>query len=223
MYPEVRADILHVVPNGVDEEFMQLGERPIEINIHGNVLIQNEYLLYVGNRVGCKNFEFVLKLYNASKFIKSKNFKIVCIGGGEFSNDEINLLKQYNYEIGNKFINMQKVSNEDLNKIYNLAYALLFPSIYEGFGIPALEAQAAGCPVVYSITSSLPEVVIYPELGYKLDDIGEADYKLQLLENDDLRKKLILSGIEHASKLTWKHCADLTLNVYMSVLKDENE
>jgi glycosyltransferase involved in cell wall biosynthesis len=218
LYPEIDPNILHVVPNGVDEEFKILKEKPTQLTI-GNINLEDQnFLLYVGNRVGCKNFAFVLELYKKSAFLNKNKFKIVCVGGGEFSLTELEHFKSLKCDVDD-FVNFQRLSNEDLNKLYNLAYALIFPSQYEGFGIPALEAQAAGCPVVYARTSSLPEVVAYDELGYEFDNLNEVDHKLEMLQDHDFRQEIIKKGVKHASKLTWENTANLTYEVYKHILE----
>lgn len=217
LYPEINPEILHVVPNGVDKEFKKLENFDKEIKVDNVVLSSNGYLLYVGNRVGCKNFEFVLKLMSNSQFIIGKNFQLLCVGGGEFSNIEKEMIEMYN--LHNVVHQVLYIENEKLNDLYNGAYALLFPSKYEGFGIPALEAQMAGCPVVYARTSSLPEVMGYKELGYELDNIIEASQRLESLEDEKIRKKIIDNGIVYASKLSWENSINLTHNVYKKVLE----
>jgi len=143
----------------------------------------------------------------------------LCVGGGIFTKDELDLFKEFG--VADKIKQVLFIENEELNILYNRTYALLFPSKYEGFGIPALEAQMAGCPVVYARTSSLPEVMGYEELGYALDDLAEAGQKLQLLEDDIFRKNIITKGVDFASKLTWENSVNLTYEVYQKVLDNE--
>lgn len=217
LYPEINPKNVYIVPNGVDKDFFKLQARDKNITINSINFEHKKFLLYVGNRVGCKNFNFILEMLNNSEFIKTKKFKLVCVGGGELSNLEINEIKRYNLE--DLILPMKSINNQDLNYLYNMAYALIFPSKYEGFGIPALEAQIAGCPVVYAKTSSLPEVMGYPELGYELDNIIEAIQKLESLEDENLRNKVVNAGILHASKLSWENTANLTLEVYKKILE----
>lgn len=83
-----------------------------------------------------------------------------------------------------------------MNLLYNNAYALLYPSIYEGFGIPVLEAQKAGCPVIAYNGSSIPEIIGDPTLLMQEASIKEIHNKLKILENKSLRAKIITLGIK---------------------------
>jgi glycosyltransferase involved in cell wall biosynthesis len=106
------------------------------------------------------------------------------------------------------------VEQADLPALYSGALALTFPSLYEGFGLPALEAMSCGTPVLASKTSSLPEVVddagllLYPH-----DPEAWSDAVLRLMENPKLRQSLSQKGLERAQQFTWERCARQTLGV----------
>jgi glycosyltransferase involved in cell wall biosynthesis len=104
------------------------------------------------------------------------------------------------------------VDEDDLPKIYNLADLLLFPSLYEGFGLPILEAQACGCPVLTSSVTSCPEVagngahIVDP---YSIDEIREGT--LKILKDNIYKEQLIQKGLENVKKFSWEKTANKIL------------
>lgn len=97
--------------------------------------------------------------------------------------------------------------------------AFIFPSLYEGFGLPALEAMSCGCPVVVSNVSSLPDVCgdsAYYIDPYKIESIANGIYKV--LTDESLRKSLIQKGLERAKMFSWEKCARETFDIYNEVL-----
>ena len=118
--------------------------------------------------------------------------------------------------------NVKAVNGDDakLANYYRNASLFVYPSLYEGFGIPPLEAMGYGCPVVCSNTSSIPEVVGDAAIlfdPYSLDSISNAIETV--LTNNHLRSSLISRGFEQIQKFSWKKCADETLDVYKKVLQ----
>ena len=113
-----------------------------------------------------------------------------------------------------------RVSNEDLVRLYCIAKMFVFPSFYEGFGLPVIEAMACGCPVITSSVSSLPEIagdaciIVDPEDYQKM-----SDSMLELLQDDDLRSSLINKGIDRAAQFSWGRCANETAKVCTRVLE----
>ncbi|MEA3458002.1 MAG: glycosyltransferase family 1 protein, partial [Candidatus Thermoplasmatota archaeon] len=110
------------------------------------------------------------------------------------------------------------VSDEDLPALYNAADLFVYPSIYEGFGLPPLEAMACGTPVITSNTSSLPEVV--GDAGIMVDppDVDRlADAMHEVLTNEGLRANMIKKGLGRAEMFSWEKCARETLEVYEEV------
>jgi glycosyltransferase involved in cell wall biosynthesis len=111
------------------------------------------------------------------------------------------------------------VDNRRLALIYNLASLFVFPSLYEGFGLPPLESMACGCPVVVSRVASLPEVC--GDAAYYVDpqDVSNmADGMTHVLSNDDLRKSLISKGIDRVKLFDWEKTARKTLDVFEEVM-----
>lgn len=170
------------------------------------------YLLYVGNRDGYKNFLYLLNVY-ATHF--AGDFNLLCFGGGNFKETELSLLSKYN--LLNKVIHVNG-SDDFLAALYKKAFCLIYPSLYEGFGIPPLEAMSLGCPVIASNTSSIPEVV--GNGGILFDPFSEEDLirSIESLMSDNMRYQLILKGFEQEKKFSWDKTAIETLNVYKSII-----
>lgn len=201
-------------------------ESKIEVVYHGNSLfpksniklsleIPKKYLLFVGGRNSYKNFERFIKSI-AELLTQDKELFVVCTGGGKFSNYEIRLFK----ELGiSKQILQFNLDDDSLVYFYKNALAFIFPSLYEGFGIPVLESFACGCPLVCSNVSSLPEVAGEAALyfdPYSKESIRNA--VLRILYDTNLRKDLINKGYQQLKKFSWKQTVEQTKKIYESML-----
>jgi glycosyltransferase involved in cell wall biosynthesis len=167
--------------------------------------LPNKFLLFVGNVKPHKN------LKNLLLAIKDIEINLVIVGkkdGFITGDDNISsLIKKCNLE--NRVFFTGYVDDDDIPTIYNLSKVFVFPSLYEGFGIPPLEAQACGCPVVCSNVASLPEVggvdsVLYCD-PYDVNDIRE---KIELVLNDEaLQNDLRIKGFENIKRFSWEESA----------------
>jgi glycosyltransferase involved in cell wall biosynthesis len=192
--------------------FSKFSQLPVEVDIKTS----RPFLLYVGGRGAYKNFESLLKAYVASSLLKN-NFDLICFGSGAFSDSEVDLFQQYEVPLNQ----VHQVSGDDavLGGYYQAASAFVYPSLYEGFGIPPLEAMSFDCPVVCSNVSSIPEVVGNAGEMFDPYDIGSIQAAIERVVSDSsLRKTLIDKGRERIKLFTWERCAQETLNVYHKVL-----
>ncbi len=174
------------------------------------------YLLYVGNREGYKNFLRMLEAYGASPQLKTE-YKLICFGGGVLRADELKMMRQ----LGLDARQVLQLGGDDqlLAKLYQGASAFIFPSLYEGFGIPPLEAMSYGCPVVCSNTSSIPEVV--GDAGEYFDPADVESMRTAIegvVSSDNRRRQLVAKGHERLKLFSWDRCAVETLGVYRRVL-----
>lgn len=189
-----------------------LPNHSIEPSVHK----KKPFILYVGSRGGYKNFERLITAYASTPFLR-ESFDLIAFGGGCFNRNEIELIKKLRISEEKVF----QISGDDklLSSLYKEAQLFVYPSIYEGFGIPLLEAMSYKCPVACSNTSSIPEVVGNAALLFDpldIDSIAEALIKLSFDSN--LRENLIAKGSLRLKKFSWVKCADQTLDIYRSLI-----
>ncbi len=174
------------------------------------------YLLYVGLRGGYKNFTALLEGIAGSERLK-RAFDVVAFGGGAFTASEREQIKALGFADGQ--IRHAGGTDRVLSKLYRGASALVYPSRYEGFGLPPLEAMSYGCPVAASGTTSMPEVI--GEAGEYFDP-DRADSIAPAIErivfSQQRTDELIALGKMRAEMFTWKRCADDTLDAYRALL-----
>ena len=216
-FPNTSKNSIHVVYNGVDELFKPI-DRSKSFYINGQKFENEKFLLYVGNRGYAKNFEFVLQLMS-STIVKKMNLSLVCVGGGRVSSKELNKLKQL--DLIDNIIFLTNLSSTHLNILYNHAFSLLFPSIYEGFGIPIVEAMKASCPIWTTNSSSVKELVgpYYPT-SFNPKNWQEAEKAFRKLCNSQTRKKAIEVGLKQSKLFSWDRCIDETIEIYQNLLRD---
>ncbi|MCW4461896.1 glycosyltransferase [Sphingomonas sp. BT-65] len=171
-------------------------------------------LLFVGVRAGYKNFDGFVRAVAASPMLR-KEVEIVAFGGGAFTTGEAELIAKLRLTP-----RIRQVAGDDmaLAAHYAAAAALVYPSRYEGFGLPPLEAMMHDCPVVCSNTSSLPEVV--EDAAETFDPADEAAMARAIetvLSSEKRRRTLVARGRERVRVLTWQKCARETLAVYQTV------
>lgn len=173
------------------------------------------YVLFVGRRDGYKNFTRLLEAFSHSR--AAQDHRLVCFGGGALTPDERQDIARLHLD-PSKVVN---VSGPDslLAHYYQNASALVVPSLYEGFGLPALEAMALGCPVVCSTGGSLPEVVGDAALLFDPTDVEGMVAALDSVVGDrTLAATLSKHGRERAQRFSWADCAEKTLAVYRSLV-----
>ena len=179
--------------------------------------IGGPYILYVGSRAGYKNFEQLLRAYAGNATLR-RDFKLVCMGGEILGAGEAHLMAELNLPPDRVVF----LSGGDtlLWALYRQATLLVYPSLYEGFGIPPLEAMACDCPVVCSNTSSLPEVV--GSAAEYFDPLnGEMmAYAIERVATAPTRAAELRGlGRENIRRFSWGKCAQEHLAVYQRLLK----
>ncbi len=185
--PNVSKDKLYVIHNAASSEYRVLSKE-------GKIEGIKDWLLFVGGRGAYKNGRWF------AECIKDTKYKVIFCGN-PMSEDEI---VYYNSVLGvDRYQVKVGLSNEELNRYYNSVKCLVYPSSYEGFGIPVLEAQQAGCPVIALNTSSIPEVIGDTPLLMNELKKEELLEKLELLDRSDVCQRVIEKGIENAKRFSW--------------------
>lgn len=173
------------------------------------------YFLYVGSRAPYKGFNTLLKAY--SRVLSYEPEVRLCVVGDAFTQDEsiqMELLK-----VSKKVINVGIVDDNHLAKLYRCSLAFVYPSDYEGFGIPPLEAMACGTPVIAANSSSLPEVVGNAGLLFQPGNLHDLeDRLLSLLNSSTNRNKLVEAGYRQSKLFNWKTTVQQTLQIYQKLI-----
>lgn len=207
-FPDINPDKVEVIYHGSS----------IKINPKVHVDLPSKYILFVGARANYKNFDFLLK--SAAPLLKKdSNLVLLAAGGGAFNEEEMNTIKALGIE---QQVIQRRFEEEELGHFYSKALAFVFPSLYEGFGIPVLESMACGCPIILSTHGSFPEVA--GDAGIYFDSSSEKDLteKIEsIISNNDLRNFYSAKGLEQVKKFDWNDAAEQCLKVYNEAVKVE--
>lgn len=218
----ISAEKIEVIYEGVTQKFASIRNNAVKCRFRKKYKLDDEIILFVSELNFRKNIPTLLNAYylfkNKHSEFKTTKYKLVLCGQkGKVFNAKI-LSQTEELNLKNDVIFLDHIPDDDLPLLYNVATLFIFPSLYEGFGLPPLEAMACGCPVIASNTSSLPEVI--GEAGILVDPLdaqGFANAMNRITTDDSLRKELIKKGIERARLFSWEKAAKETLAVYRQV------
>ncbi|MFM6454673.1 MAG: glycosyltransferase, partial [Planktothrix sp.] len=209
-FPDILVDSITVAHCGIDSNFTPASQEEI-IEFTSKYEIRKPYFLVVGERIGWKKYK------NKTIFFKSfyslpnwQDFEIVCTGGQSQLEDEIKA-----HVKNDSGVHLLKLSDAELKVAYSGAVALVYSSLYEGFGMPVAEAMACGCPVITCPYASLPEVggnaVLYVS-GRDVNELVEAMIKIQ---QPKVRESMIPLGLEQSKQFSWSKMAEIVKSVLM--------
>jgi len=220
-YLKISPEKIQTIYLGVDETF-KIPNQKQKDHVKLKYSLPKSFILYLGSEQPRKNFPFLLKsFYKLKKAYELPNIKLIKVGRSQIGlkqhNEIIKLIRTLNLEKDVIFIN--HIPDEELNAIYNAATVFVYPSLYEGFGLPPLEAMASGCPVITSNTSSLPEVV--GNAGMMVDpcDINSLTQKIyEIVSDHGLASKLRKNGLNQAKLFNWNKTSSETLKIYNDLI-----
>ena len=213
----VSHDKIRVIPFGVGETFRPVEDEDLLSSFRKEYGLPDKFILYVGNLKHHKNLSTLFRAFRFLKTERKIEEGLVLTVGDNVSGEFTRSVFDERVEQWIKFL--PHIPDEELPLLYNCAEVFVFPSLYEGFGLPPLEAMASGLPVVCSNAASLPEVV--GESAIKCDPLDQgafADGIYRLLTDSSLRNKLIREGRERAKLFSWTETAKRTAIVYNECL-----
>jgi len=209
-----------VVYPGVEPRFRPLDDPGVLSAVRERYRLPERFILHVGTLEPRKNLVRLMEAYAllSEHGVATDEVSLVVAGGRGWLYEGIFQAVE-RLGLAGRVTFTGFVRDEDLPALYNLADLFVFPSVYEGFGLPPLEAMACGTPVVVSNTSSLPEVVGQAGLLVSPTDVGAlAEAMARALRNGELRARLRARGLEQARRFTWQKVAEETLRAYRSLV-----
>ena len=205
---------IHIVQPGIDFQKFNTKNSEVTKNVILKYSLPEDYILYLGTLEPRKNISSIIRAYGSLRNNNKITEKLVIAGKKGWLFSEIfDLIKSL--DLGNEVILTDYVDESDKPAIYQNAKLFVFPSLYEGFGMPILEAMAAGIPVITSNTSAMPEVVGDAAIlvnPLSIEEISEA--MLELMNNDKLSNELISKGFDQCKKFTWSNSANKLVEIY---------
>lgn len=210
----INEDKIKVIYEAADVRYRHISD----VDIPDDIKLKGPFILNVGTLEPRKNVITLIKVFHLCKNKYGIKHKLVIISkkGWKYK-DIFNIIKTLRLE--NDINILQDIEHEELVYYYNTASVFVYPSLYEGFGLPVLEAMQCGCPVITSNTSSLPEVV--GDAGLLVDpyDINYLSENIAKVLNDkNLESSMRLKGFEQAKKFSWEKTTLETIKVYESLL-----
>jgi glycosyltransferase involved in cell wall biosynthesis len=216
-YLHIPSDKVQVIANGVDGNFTPVDDGPERQAILERYGIEPPYLFYVGGINARKN---IARLFDAFACVRTMHPDLTLVIGGKRQWRTAGIDETIvRLNLGNRIHFTGYVDDSDLPALYSAASVFVFPSLYEGFGLPPLESMACGTPVVASNSSSLPEVLgDAAVLVDPLDVTAIAGAICRVLEDRSMAEQLRRRGLAHAREFSWERTACETVAVYNKIL-----
>ncbi len=215
---DVKPELIYVTHEAVNSSFRPIQDNACTQLLRDKYLLQSKYILAIGSADPRKNIKNLVNAYAALPQELKEQYRLVIVWT---ASSLAPALSRHVTALGIdpyvQFIN--QVSNDDLALLYNEASLFVFPSLYEGFGLPALEAMACGTPVAAANNSSIPEIVGDAALLFNAEDISTiSSAMIKMLGDEIMRQDMGQKGLKRAGSFSWEQCARQTVAVYEKTL-----
>jgi glycosyltransferase involved in cell wall biosynthesis len=207
-------DKIRVIYEGVSSDYHPIRDPDLLERLRRKYALPEKFILFVGTIEPRKNLVRLLEAFNKFKKNKSAAYRLVIAGGKGWLYDDVFETVE-KLELQQDVIFTGYIPESELPLMYNLSDLFIYPSLYEGFGLPLLEAMACGIPVISSRVSSVPEVAGNAALlidPYDSDELTEA--MSCVLEDRQVKERMIENGLMQTKEFTWEKTALETMNVY---------
>lgn len=213
-FPGLDPEKIKVSYLAADSEFHIQDKEKAAALIKNNIGLEEDYLMLLGGVDPRKNTEFVIRSYFTMRKRGFPKAKLVIVGLPNWKKTNFYSLVERSV-FRDDVVFTDHIGDEFLVALYNCALVFLYPSLFEGFGLPLLEAMACGCPVVASNTSCIPEVA--GDAGVYIDPYSDEDFISgikRILDDTDLRKRCVENGRERVKKFSWMKMTQEILGIY---------
>jgi glycosyltransferase involved in cell wall biosynthesis len=213
---------IHVAWEAVGPSFHQISDIQCLDIVRHKYDLHSKFILAIGSADPRKNISTLVHAYSLLPKNVQEEYRLAVVWAhsllADGSSRQVNGLG-----LAGKVQFLEDVTNEDLGLLYNAASLFVFPSLYEGFGLPLLEAMACGAPVVAANTSSIPEVAGDAALFFEAKDAqGMAETIAYVLSHEDVKADLVQKGLKRNALFSWAKCAGETLSVYKHVMASQH-
>ena len=216
-------DKIFVTPLAADKKYKPLNKEHCREFLKKTYGINKPFILYIGGFSPRKNVKSLILAFSSIFNSLNKEYELVIVGANKDDSTYLNILGQ-NVDIGENIIFTGFVPENHLPILYNGSDVFAYPSLYEGFGLPPLEAMSCGTPVISSNISSIPEVV--EDAGVLINPFNIDELKnalVSVLNNDSLKTSLSIKGLERSKFFSWQKTAKQTLDVYKKIISETNK
>lgn len=216
-FPHIQPEQVAIAHCGVDSSFFPAEASEVE-SFRANYALDKPYVLLVGERLGVNGYKNTPLLFRAiAQETQWQDLTVLCVGGKDEIEPELLELA------GNLSITRLSLSDAELRAAYSGAIALIYPSRYEGFGLPIAEAMACGCPVITCPISSIPEVGGDAVVYIDPDSPAALQEALEQVQQPNVRQRLVTAGLAQAEQFTWARSAEVVAKTLLEVAKTSSD